>query len=344
MTQIPEGKETAIGEGDDLRTAIQSIAESLNTEENLVHYKLDLAHFRSNTGISKAQRTVKIIGWVGDEPRKNSRPAPQRNDESNRDDGDNDRQEQRSRGRDNRRDGGGRDRGGRDNRRDGGGRDRGGRDKRRDRDDRRERGDNRRERGDDRRGLKGPEEGTNEASELAQEWFQKLLGFMDIDGEIVATGSDERVHIRVNAKERAGRLIGRRGSTLASIRQILSLVLEKHGSLTIDVDVEDNRKDEGPSRDDNRDQDDRRGGDKRGGRERRDRDSGEGKRYAEDKLRALARRAAEKAIETQRTITINLDLNSYDRRMVHLEIAEIEGVKTVSEEKDGRKVVQVVPE
>ena len=330
MTQIPEGKETAIGEGDDLRTAIQSIAESLNTEENLVHYKLDLAHFRSNTGISKAQRTVKIIGWVGDEPRKNSRPAPQRNDESNRDDGDNDRQEQRSRGRDNRRDGGGRDRGGRD--------------KRRDRDDRRERGDNRRERGDDRRGLKGPEEGTNEASELAQEWFQKLLGFMDIDGEIVATGSDERVHIRVNAKERAGRLIGRRGSTLASIRQILSLVLEKHGSLTIDVDVEDNRKDEGPSRDDNRDQDDRRGGDKRGGRERRDRDSGEGKRYAEDKLRALARRAAEKAIETQRTITINLDLNSYDRRMVHLEIAEIEGVKTVSEEKDGRKVVQVVPE
>ena len=68
-------------------------------------------------------------------------------------------------------------------------------------------------------GLKGPEEGTTEASEFAQEWFTTLLGYMDIEGEIVATGSDERVHIRVDAKERAGRLIGRRGATLASIRQ-----------------------------------------------------------------------------------------------------------------------------
>ena len=63
---------------------------------------------------------------------------------------------------------------------------------------------------------------------------------MDIEGEIAATGSDERVHIRVDAKERAGRLIGRRGATLASIRRVLTLALEKHGELTIDVDVEDN--------------------------------------------------------------------------------------------------------
>ena len=161
---------------------------------------------------------------------------------------------------------------------------------------------------------------------------------MDIDGEVVATGSDERVHIRVDAKERAGRLIGRRGATLASIRQILALALEKHGELTIDVDVEDNRSDKG-----DRDNRDRKEGGGRG-RDRDNRGKDRGPRYSDDKLQALAARAAEKAIETQRSVTINLELNSYGRRVVHLAIAEIEGVSSASEERDGLKVVQVVPD
>ena len=57
----------------------------------------------------------------------------------------------------------------------------------------------------------------------------------------------------------------------------------------------------------------------------------------------VAKRAAEKAVETQRSVTINLELNSYGRRIVHLAIADIEGVSSASEERDGRKVVQVVP-
>jgi predicted RNA-binding protein Jag len=184
--------------------------------------------------------------------------------------------------------------------------------------------------------LKGPEEGTTEASDFAQAWLSKLMEYMEIEGDVVATGSDERVHICVSAKERAGRLIGRRGATLASIRQILALALEKHGDLTIDVDVEDNRSDGGEKREDRNDN-------------RRDRDGGNrnqerGPRYSDEKLQALAKRAAEKAVETERAVTINLDLNSYGRRIVHLTIAEIEGVSTVSEERDGRKVVQVVPD
>jgi len=58
----------------------------------------------------------------------------------------------------------------------------------------------------------------------------------------------------------------------------------------------------------------------------------------------LAQRAAEKAIETQRSVTINLELNSYGRRIVHVTIADIDGVSTTSEERDGVKVVQVVPD
>jgi predicted RNA-binding protein Jag len=163
---------------------------------------------------------------------------------------------------------------------------------------------------------------------------------MEIEGEVVATGSDERVHIRVDAKERAGRLIGRRGATLASIRQILALALEKHGELTIDVDVEDNRSDKGDR--DNRDR--KESGGRGRDRDRDNRSKDRGPRYSDDKLQALAARAAEKAIETQRSVTINLELNSYGRRVVHLAIAEIEGVSSASEERDGLKVVQVVPD
>ena len=43
------------------------------------------------------------------------------------------------------------------------------------------------------------------------------------------------------------------------------------------------------------------------------------------------------------TITIKLDLNSYDRRIVHLEISGIDGVSSKSEEKDGLKFIQVIP-
>ena len=87
----------------------------------------------------------------------------------------------------------------------------------------------------------------------------------------------------------------------------------------------------------------------RSGRGRGSRDRGgdrgsDRNRYPEDKLKALARRAAEKAADEGKTITINLELNSYDRRIVHLEVAEIEGVESRSEERDdGVKIIQVAP-
>jgi predicted RNA-binding protein Jag len=188
---------------------------------------------------------------------------------------------------------------------------------------------------------------------------------MDVEGTVTGTGNEQRVHLHVRA-DKAGRIIGKRGSTLSSIRQLLRLALEpKFGDLVIDVDIPDDRPrterpmDAGPRpHDRGRGPRDRRGG--RGGRDRGDRGDrdyrgdrgdrdyrgdrgGEEGRHPEPKLRELARRAAEKAIETGRTITINLDLNSYDRRIVHLEISEIEGVASRSEERDGVKRIQVIP-
>jgi predicted RNA-binding protein Jag len=179
---------------------------------------------------------------------------------------------------------------------------------------------------------------------------------MDVKGEVVGSGNDERVHLAVTA-DKAGRVIGKRGSTLGAIRHLLSLALEQNfGDLTIDVDVDDDRpKGERPSRSSDssggrgrrRDRDSGRRSDGRrsGGRRPRSRDKG---KYPEEKLRALARKAGEKAAESGQTITINLELNSYDRRLVHLEISEMEGVESQSEEREGDdgeivKYVQVIP-
>jgi len=177
---------------------------------------------------------------------------------------------------------------------------------------------------------------------------------MDVTGAITGTGSDERIHLSVKV-DKAGRIIGKRGATLGAIRHLLSIAIRQaYGELTIDVDIDDDRPREARP---DRDSDDR-GGRKRGrgrgrGRDRRGGGGEESGRYPEEKLQALATRAAEKARETGQTITINLELNSYDRRIVHLTVAEIEGVQSQSEEReamdgDGNEVVtkfvQVLPE
>ena len=176
---------------------------------------------------------------------------------------------------------------------------------------------------------------------------------MDVTGEITGTGSEERIHLSVKV-DKAGRIIGKRGATLGAIRHLLSIAIRNaFGDLTIDVDIDDDRPREArPERDE---QDDTRRKRGRGrGRDRRGGNGGEeAGRYPEEKLQALATRAAEKARETGQTITINLELNSYDRRIVHLAVAEIEGVQSQSEERealdgDGNEVItkyiQVLPE
>jgi predicted RNA-binding protein Jag len=332
---IPEGAETVGAEGSDLASAIAKAAEAIGVETQRVEFKFDMDHFRSSLGTSVAKKTVKIVAWnttksdeeLAAEESKKPAPRARRDDDDDR----GERKERRSR-----------DRGDRGDRKERRGRDRGDREERRGRD----RGD-REERREKRTRQPAPPDDElvdTEASTFANEWFTELMGLMDIEGTVKSSGDDERVQLWISA-ERAGRLIGKRGSTLGAIRHLLGLaVVKAYGELTIDVDVEDNR----PRRDDDRgdrkerrsrrDRGDRggRGGDKRGG--------GDRSRYPEEKLRALARRAAEKALESDKTITINLELNSYDRRIVHMEVADVDGVDSRSEERDdGVKIIQVFP-
>lgn len=329
--QVPEGAKTVSIEGNDVKSAIATAAEQLGVETKFVAHKVDLSHFRSETGGMIPRDTVKIIAWQSDEE-VGSVAAPARSSRKDRDDRDDrgDRGERRERR--------SRDRKDRDDRRDKRGRN--------DRGDRGDRGDRRSRDRDDRSRRRGAEEGTTEASDFATAWMSTLIGHLGLEGNVVGTGSDERVHLALTIDGKAGRLIGKRGATLRSVRKLLKGALEKHyGELELDVDVNDDR-----PRDNDRDRD---RGDKksRGRRGRRGRSEDRG-RYPEEKLTALAEKAAAKAIETGQTITINLELNSYDRRIVHVAVAEVDGVESRSEERssvdsDGNEVtvkyVQVIP-
>lgn len=335
--QVPEGVVTITAEGRDLASALDAAARELGVEPTRVGHKLDLSHFRSGAGTSVPRTTVKIIAWESAEPvSAPTNGAGRREPEA----AEGDREPRRSRER------GDRDRGERRDRERRPGRDR----ERSDRGEREERPRRSREKSDKPVELRSPEATTTEASDFAQTWFQELLQLMAVEGTVKGTGNEERVHLEVRA-EKAGRIIGKRGATLGAVRHLLGLALERRfGELTVDVDVDDPRSEQERAASEGGD-DDRR---KRRHRKKRTEGapSSEKGRYPESKLRALARRAAEKAIETGQTITINLELNSYDRRLLHVEVAEIDGVESHSEERevdgdDGRtrtvKYVQVVP-
>ena len=80
-----------------------------------------------------------------------------------------------------------------------------------------------------------------EAAAFAETWFSGLLEHMDVKGSVSAVGNDERIRLRVEA-DRAGRIIGRRGTTIGAIRHLLSKSLASFGDFVIDVDIPDDRR------------------------------------------------------------------------------------------------------
>ena len=81
-------------------------------------------------------------------------------------------------------------------------------------------------------------------------------------------------------------------------------------------------------------------------RERRDRDDRRGDRRSDrdmDKLKKLARRLAEEAVRTGESVRIRRELNSFERRTVHVTLADFEGVKTQSEGEGHHKTVAIIP-
>jgi spoIIIJ-associated protein len=148
--------------------------------------------------------------------------------------------------------------------------------------------------------------------DLAADYLRQLIEFMEIDGEASVRapetpgdGLGRASAVLDVAGDDLGLLIGRRGSTLASLQYIINLMVSrKMGSrVLVTVDVESYR------------------------------------RRREDSLNGLARRMADRVRQTGRSITLE-PMPAGERRIVHLALSEDSDVTTGSVgEGDGRKVV-----
>ncbi len=179
----------------------------------------------------------------------------------------------------------------------------------------------------------------------AEAWLTGLLAAMGRTGTVRGELRGDEVVLHVDAGPEGRHLVGRGGSTLRAIQHLLETSLAgAHAGTRFRIDIaraaEEGESEEGGAPREER-RDDRRGGrdERRGGRDRddrrggRDRDRGDrGGRRDDDEaeLRKLARKLALKVKETGEPEMIRRELNGFERRIVHTEVAEIEGVKTRS--------------
>ena len=129
----------------------------------------------------------------------------------------------------------------------------------------------------------------------AYEFVENLVKDMGLDATVsVVSKDDEGISISVNG-ESLGLLIGRRGDVLDSIQYLttLSANLGRSGFYRVNVDIQ-------------------------GYREKR-----------AETLRNVARRMSEKVLKYKRSFALE-PMNAYERRIIHAECQNIEGVTTRS--------------
>ena len=220
-----------------------------------------------------------------------------------------------------------------------------------------------------------------EPARAGRDWLAGLIERMGLKGQVGFSMRGGDVQLKVDSPD--GRfLVGRRGTTLRAIQYLANASLKSNGAqYRIDVlggreeGRRDERSDDRPRRDygdrperSTRDRGDRgdRGGDRdrgrgrerssdrdrgsdrgsdRGGDRGGDRDRGPRKRTERelDELKKLAVRLARKVLETGESVEIRRELNSFERRQVHMAVAEIEGVATESVGDGNVKKIVIVP-
>ncbi len=146
----------------------------------------------------------------------------------------------------------------------------------------------------DDREASGGEDPRDPAIEQGEAVLQRVIDFITTGAAISVNREKERVLYQVNGGE-TGVLIGRRGQTLEAIQYLVEKIVNKHADerIRVQVDIEgylDGRM---------------------------------------NRLKNLANRLSEKAKRTGKPVTIG-QLNSHDRRIVHLSLKDDSGVRTQS--------------
>ncbi len=198
-----------------------------------------------------------------------------------------------------------------------------------------------------------------DASEVAvigdtSKWMTELLKHLEIDGQVNVALADAAVAVRIRC-DKAGRLVGRRGRTLQAVEHLLAQsVGADHPDARFRIDVADTRKREDrDERGGRRDRGERRDRGDRG--ERRDRgdrgerrDRGDRRDKQDDarnqrRLEDLAKKIAKRVAKSGESEVVRKELNSFDRRIVHVTIAEVDGVGTRSIGDGNHKQIEIYP-
>lgn len=133
----------------------------------------------------------------------------------------------------------------------------------------------------------------HKSAEYAKEVLSKLLGMMGFEASLTSSVRDGQISISVDAADREGLLIGRRGETLQSLEHVVTRMTSRHMRERANVVV-----------------------DVSGYRERR-----------ADSLQATAREMGEEVLRSGREVQTDF-LVAADRRVVHRTLSEMNGVET----------------
>lgn len=153
-----------------------------------------------------------------------------------------------------------------------------------------------------------------EILEVGREVVVDILQHMTVYGDVMATWTEAQDEQDTPALllevvgDDLGILIGRKGETLRDLQYLVRLIVARKvgGAVNIVVDVE------------------------------------EYKARRERTLRQLARRSAERVIATGRAVHME-PMNSYERRIVHLELRTMKGIYTQSSGEGERRKVGIFP-
>jgi len=142
----------------------------------------------------------------------------------------------------------------------------------------------------------------------AKELLDGVLERMGIEAEVSASEQEDRILLDI-ASEEVDRIIGRRGQTIDALQHVVGKMLSRYRperGKPVSVDADGYRD-----------------------------------RHIE-KLESLAQRMGEKAQESGTSVDLN-PMNAYDRRIIHMALKDVEGVRTESEGEGQDRHVVVIP-
>jgi spoIIIJ-associated protein len=158
-------------------------------------------------------------------------------------------------------------------------------------------------------GTSGP---SSAQTDRALEFVRKLVKAMQMDAEVILApddgeGSEDEIRLEIEGPD-AGRIIGKRGAVLEAIQYLTTRVAHRPGEGRKHVAV-----------------------DAEGYRARH-----------EDQLAEMARRLGERVASEGKIITFD-PMSARDRRIVHMALREVTGVRTESSGEGPDRRVQIIP-